>query len=184
MPTKQHRRRKHNLPVPVETIHRSIYLLRDQKVMLDTDLAALYQVTTKAFNQAVKRNPERFPQDFMFQLTPGEHASLRSQIVTSKPNRGGRRYLPYAFTEHGVAMLSSVLKSKRAAQMSILIVRAFVKLREMFLMRKGWAARLEKVEANQKQHESVITILVTEIQELKRLPEPPKRRIGFDPSHH
>jgi hypothetical protein len=147
--------------------------------MLDTDLAALYQVPTKVFNQAVKRNPGRFPQDFMSRLTAEENDRLRSQNVTSKQVRGGRRYLPYAFTEHGVAMLCAVLKSQRAIQMSILIVRAFVKLREMFLMQKGLAGRLDKVEKSQKQQESVITILVTEIDDLKRLPEPSKRRFGF-----
>ena len=149
--------------------------------MLDADLARLYQVPTKAFNQAVKRNLDRFPEDFMFQLTSKEAEPLRSQIVTSKNGRGGRRYLPYVFTEHGVAMLSSVLKSKRAVQMNILIVRAFVKLREMFAARKDWAARLEKLETVQRRQGSVITILAEEIRELKRLPEPAKRRMGFNP---
>ncbi len=99
--------------------------------MVDSDLAELYRVETKALNRAVKRNPARFPLDFMFRLTETEAASLRCQIGTSNDSRGGRRYLPYAFTEHGVAMLSSVLNSERAAQMNILIVRAFVKLRDM-----------------------------------------------------
>ena len=183
MSTKRNRKRKQDLLVPPEHIERHIHLLRDQKVMLDTDLAALYQVPTKVFNQAVKRNPGRFPQDFMFRLTAQEHDLLRSQNVTSNRSRGGRRYLPYAFTEHGVAMLSAVLKSQRAVQMSILVVRAFVKLREMFLMQKSLTARVDKVEKGQKQHHSVITVLVTEIQDLKRLPEPAKRRFGFDPNH-
>jgi hypothetical protein len=181
MRMKQRKTRHQNLPVPVEVIERNIYLVRSQKVMLDAGLARLYQVSTKAFNQAVKRNLERFPGDFMFQLVPGEATNLRSQNVTSRTKHGGSRYLPFVFTEHGVAMLSSVLKSKRAVQMNILIVRAFVKLREMFSTHKAWAARLEKLETNQRRHASVITILAEEIEDLKRPPAPPNRRIGFNP---
>lgn len=167
--------------MPVEVIERNIYLVRSQKVMLDADLARLYQVSTKALNQAVKRNVDRFPLDFMFRLVPDEARNLRSQPVTSRSEHGGSRYLPFVFTEHGVAMLSSVLKSKNAVQMNILIVRAFVKLREMFSTHKAWAARLEKLETNQKRHASVITILAEEIEDLKRPPAPPNRRIGFNP---
>src|SRR5258708_4170849 len=119
------------LPVPVELIERRIYVIRGQKVMIDSDLADLYQVETRALLQAVKRNSDRFPGDFMFQVSPEEGKSLRSQIVISNVGRGGRRYLPYAFTEHGVAMLCSVLNSQRAVQMNIAIIRAFVKLREL-----------------------------------------------------
>jgi len=133
-----------NLPVPVEVIERRIYLVRSQKVMLDADLAALYQVSTKAFNQAVRRNIERFPEDFMFQLTSEEARLLRSHFVTSNIGRGGNRYLPFVFTEHGVAMLSSVLKSKCAVQMNILIIRAFVKLREMFATHIGLGKEISK----------------------------------------
>ena len=109
--------------IPVEFIERKIYLIRGCKVMLDSDLAELYQVPTKVLNQAVRRNFDRFPSDFMFQLNEEELENLRSQIVTSKVGRGGRRYIPYAFTEHGVAMLSSVLSSKRAIALNILIIR-------------------------------------------------------------
>jgi hypothetical protein len=116
-----------DLPVPVEVIERRIYLVRSQKVMLDADLARLYQVPTKAFNQAVRRNLERFPEDFMFRLDSEEARHWRSHYVTSRSEHGGSRYLPFVFTEHGVAMLSSVLKSKRALQMNILIIRAFRK---------------------------------------------------------
>jgi phage regulator Rha-like protein len=166
--------------IPVERIAQQIYLIRGQKVMLDSDLAALYQVLTKNLNKAVGRNRTRFPEDFMFQLTAEEAESLRFQFGTSKEGRGGRRYLPYAFTEHGVAMLASVLTSERAAQMNILIVRAFVKLREILATNKDLADRLEKVERTQEQHASVITILAEEIDNLKELPpEPPRRRIGF-----
>jgi hypothetical protein len=173
--------RRRDLPVPVEVIERRIYLLRSQKVMLDADLAALYQVPTKAFNQAVRRNLERFPDDFMFQLTSEEARLLRSHFVTSRVGHGGSRYLPFVFTEHGVAMLSSVLKSKRAVQMNILIIRAFVRLREMFSTNKAWARRLAKLEVNQRHHASVINVLAEEIQDLKRLPEPARRPIGFRP---
>jgi phage regulator Rha-like protein len=167
--------------IPVERIERQIYLIRGQKVMLDSDLADLYQIETFNLNKAVKRNPDRFPDDFMFQLTQEEAGALRFQIGMSKvEGRGGRRYLPYAFTEHGVAMLASVLNSNRAVQMNILIVRAFIKLREILATNKDFAARLEKVEAAQERHASVITILAEEIDNLKQLPpELPKRPIGF-----
>ncbi len=147
--------------------------------MLDSDLADLYGVETRALVQAVKRNADRFPQDFMFQLSAEEIDGLRSQFVISNAGRGGRRFSPYAFTEHGVAMLSAILKSTRAVQMSILIVRAFVKLRELLANHKDLAARVEKLEFAQKDHSSIISILADEIDEMRRLPEPPQRRIGF-----
>jgi len=129
-------------------------------------------------NLAVRRNPARFPADFMFQLTEEDYRNLRLQFATS--SWGGRRYLPYVFTEHGVAMLSSVLKSGRAVQMSILIIRAFVKMRELLASHKNLAARVEKLEASHKRHASVVNILAEEIEDLKRPPaEPVKRRIGF-----
>ena len=165
--------------VPTEFVEHQIYVIRGMKVMVDADLANLYQVETRALVQAVKRNSARFPEDFMFQLTEEEFQNLRSQIVTS--SWGGRRYLPYMFTEHGVAMLSAVLKSKRAVQMSILIVRAFIRLREIGATHKDLAVRIEKIEASQVQHASVINILAEEIDNLKQLPlDPPKRRIGFE----
>jgi len=168
--------------VPVELIERKILLVRGQRIMLDSELAALYQVPTKSLNLAVRRNSNRFPADFMFQLTKEEAGGLRFQFETSKKGRGGRRYLPYAFTEHGVAMLSSVLKSRRAVQMNILIIRAFVGLRELVAAHKDLAARIEKLEAVQTRHGSVISILVEEIKALKRIPpRRPKRLIGFTP---
>ena len=163
--------------VLAERIEKAILLIRGQKVMLDRDLAELYQVPTKVLNQAVRRNGQRFPEDFMFQLTQQESEILRSQSVTS--SWGGRRYLPLAFTEHGVAMLSSVLRSKRAVQMNILIVRAFIRMRDMLATHKALATRIQKLEAAQQRHASVINILAEEIEEMKRLPEPAKRRIGF-----
>lgn len=167
--------------VPVERIERQIYLIRNHKVMIDSDLADLYQVPTKALNQAVRRNANRFPDDFMFRLSKDELDNWRSQTVTSNPAaRMALRRPPYAFTEHGVAMLSSVLKSDRAVQVSILIVRAFIKLREILATHADLAARLERVESTQEQHASVITILAEEIDNLKDLPpETSKRRIGF-----
>jgi ORF6N domain len=158
-----------NPAVPVELIQQRIYLMRGQKVMLDADLAELYEVSTGNLNLAVRRNPTRFPLDFMFQLTKEEFENLRLQIATS--SWGGRRYLPFAFTEHGVAMLSSVLGSERAVQMNILIVRAFVKLRDMLATHKHFARRIAKLETNQKQHASVITMLVEEIEDMNRPPD-------------
>jgi hypothetical protein len=134
MTTKANRRR---CLVPIEMIERRIILIRGSKVILDSDLAELYQVETRVLIQAVKRNLERFPEDFMLRLTKEEEQSLRSQFVISNSGgRGGRRYLPYIFTEHGVAILSSVLSSKRAVQMNILIIRAFVRLREILATHK------------------------------------------------
>jgi hypothetical protein len=157
---------------------RRIYAIRGQKVMLSPDLAELYQVETRALVQAVKRNPDRFPEDFMFQLSLEEYENLKSQIVISSWG-GARRATPYAFTEHGVAMLSSVLRSTRAVQMNILIIRAFVQIRELLATNKELAARVEKLEASQQEHASIIGILAEEIDQMKLLPEPPKRPIGF-----
>ena len=168
------------LAVSIQLIERRIYLIRGRKVMLDSDLADLYEVETRALNQAVRRNPDRFPEDFMFQLSEQELENWRSQIVMSNPTaRMGLRRPPYAFTEHGVAMLSSVLKSARAVQMNILIIRAFVKMRELLASHKDLAMRVERLEANQKRHSSVIDILADEIDQIKKVPELPKRRIGF-----
>ena len=165
--------------MPAELVERKIHLIRGQKVMLDSDLADLYQVPTKALNQSVRRNLDRFPEDFMFRLTEAEANSLRSQFVTSNAGRGGRRYLPYAFTEHGVAMLSSVLSSKRAVQMNIVIIRAFVRLREILASNRELARRLDQVEDSLKRHGSVIGVVVDEIKKLKQSPATTKRRIGF-----
>ena len=182
--------------IPTERVEQKIYLMRGQKIMFDFDLAELYQVPTKRLNEAVRRNKERFPNDFMFQLNKKETEnwrlqienpksqfatlSMRSQIATA--SKRNVRYFPYVFTEHGVAMLSSVLHSKRAVQMNILVVRAFVKLREIISNNKDLANRIEKVEATQKKHASIIAILVDEINKMKKLPpEKPKGPIGFVP---
>jgi hypothetical protein len=153
--------------------------------MLDSDLAALYKVPTKSLNLAVRRNRDRFPADFMFHLTAEEAARLRLQSETSKPQRGGRRYLPYVFTEPGVAMLSSVLRSARAVQMNILIMRAFIRLRELIASNKDIATRVEKLERGHDRTASVIEVLVEDIDRLGRKverfkePSPYSRRIGY-----
>jgi hypothetical protein len=163
------------LPVLRQQVERNILLIRGHRVMLDTDLARLYGVPTKVLNQAVKRNASRFPSDFMFQLASEETTDLRSQIVTSK-SRGGRQYRPYAFTEQGVAMLSSVLHSERAIQVNIAIMRAFVQLREMIGSNKGLARRLNELE---KKYDSQFRVVFEAIRELMAEPESKVKRIGF-----
>lgn len=132
--------------IPPELIENKIYIIRNYRVMLDSDLALLYDVETKVLNQAVKRNTDRFPEDFMFQLSDEEWEFLRSQIVTSKKSRGGKRYTPYVFTEHGVLMLSNILNSKKAIAVSIQIIRVFAKLREMALTHKDLTYQLREFE--------------------------------------
>lgn len=164
--------------VPVESIAQSILLLRGQKVLLDADLAELYGVETKVLLQAVKRNRERFPEDFMFQLTADEFGNLRSQFVTS--SWGGRRYAPYVFTEQGVAMLSSVLKSPRAIAVNIEVMRAFVRLREMLSSNKELAAKLGELEHKLESHDQAIAGILNAIRELMKPPQPAKKQpIGF-----
>ena len=165
--------------VPSEFIERKIFLIRGCKVMLDRDLASLYQVPTKRLNEAVRRNLARFPSDFMFQLSDEEFGNLRSQFATSSLSHGGSRYLPYAFTEHGVAMLSSVLSSERAVALNILVVRAFVRLREYLITHKDLARKLEDVERAQKEHNAHIEQIYDYIQRILEPPPDNKRRIGF-----
>jgi hypothetical protein len=173
MPTRSDSTRQ---PRPIE---HHIYVIRGQRVMLDADLAALYGVETRRLNEAVKRNLERFPETFMFRLTDREAAAMRSQFATSSKRR--IKYQPLAFTEHGVVMLSAVLNSPRAIEMSIMVVEAFVRLREMIAMNKDLAARVEKLEHSHRQTSSILKVLVDEIDSLKALPPPPpKRKIGFD----
>ena len=164
--------------IPAERIAQAILLLRGHKVLLDADLAALYGVETKVLLQAVKRNLERFPADFMFQLTDQEFNHLRSQFVTS--SWGGRRYAPYAFTEQGVAMLSTVLRSPKAIAVNIEIMRAFVRLREVLSSNKDLAAKLNQLEHKLDSHDQAIVGILNAIRELMRPSEPPKKRpIGF-----
>jgi ORF6N domain len=172
--------RNNTLAVSVQLIERRIYLIRGHKVMIDVDLAELYGVPTKRLNQQVSRNLKRFPEDFMFQLTKVEAEALRLQFATSKPRRGGRRSLPYVFTEQGVAMLSSVLNSDRAIEVNITIMRAFVKLRQMLEsneeLNRKFAAVIRKLSTHDKYFKVVFD-------ELKRLtteqPTPPRKQIGF-----
>jgi len=163
--------------LPIEHVEQRILLLRGQKVMLDRDLADLYEVDAKVLNQAVKRNLDRFPEDFMFQLTAEESARLRSQIVTLKSGRGQhRKYLPYAFTEQGVAMLSSVLRSKRAVMVNIEIMRAFVRLRQMLGAHADLARKLAALE---RKYDSQFKAVFDAIRELMTTPPAKKRPIGF-----
>lgn len=160
----------------VSSVEQSILLVRGEKVILDFVLAAMYGVTTKALIQAVRRNPGRFPKDFMYQLSAQEVARLRSQIVTSN-GRGGRRHRPYAFTEQGVAMLSSVLRSERAVLVNVEIMRAFVRLRRLLITHADLARKLEELE---EKYDSQFRVVFDAIRELMTPTEPAKkRRIGF-----
>jgi phage regulator Rha-like protein len=160
--------------IPEERIERVIYLIRGQKVMLDRDLANLYGVETKVLIQAVKRNIDRFPYDFMFRLNKGESKILRSQFVTS--SWGGRRYMPFVFTEQGVAMLSSVLKSKRAVQVNIQIMRTFTKLRQILSSHKEI---LRKIEAMEKKYDGQFKIVFDAIKQLIKPTDKSDKKIGF-----
>jgi hypothetical protein len=174
----------------IDNVQSAIYLIRDQRVMVDSDLAAIYRVTTKRLNQQFMRNRKRFPVDFAFRLTAGEFTNLRSQIATSSSGlrlqfatsngRGGRRYLPWVFTEYGAIMLASVLNSDVAVQASVRVVRAFVRLREMVAANAQLAGKLAELERRLDSHdEAIVNLFAT----LKRLLEPPKpkkkREIGF-----
>jgi phage regulator Rha-like protein len=165
--------------IGVEQIQSRILVVRRHKVMLDSDLAELYGVSTKRLNEQVKRNRERFPGDFMFQLTPEETERLRSQIATSKEGRGGRRYRPYAFTEHGAIMAATVLNSERAIQVSVYVVRAFLKLREIVSNHKELAGKLTELEQRVEVHDDEITALFEAIRQLMEPPGGSGKRIGF-----
>ena len=167
--------------IPLEKIEQQILTVKSYKVMLDSDLADLYGVTTKRLNEQVRRNRTRFPPDFMFQLTKEEAAGLRSQNATSKGGRGGRRYLPNVFTEHGAIMLASVLNTTRAVDVSVYVVRAFVRLRQVVAANKEVAAKLAELERRVSGHDETIRSVVTAIRRLMGSPPPsPRRRaIGF-----
>ena len=177
-----------NQAILIERVGRKILLIRGHKVMLDSDLASLYGVTTKRLNEQVRRNMSRFPSDFMFQLVPKEAKSLRSQaailnlrsqFATSSSGYGGRRYLPYVFTEQGVAMLSSVLNSERAIQVNIVIMRVFVKLKQVLTTHRTLARKLAELERRLEGHDQHIQSLFDAIRQLMITPEPSRRRIGF-----
>jgi hypothetical protein len=167
----------------VDHITRAITLVRGHNVLLDTQLAALYGVETRVLTQSVKRNKERFPDDFMLQLTPEEWGSLRSHIVISSPRHGGRRYLPYAFTEQGIAMLSSVLNSPQAIAVNIQIMRAFVHMRELLSSNRELARQFAQLEARLGKrlgdHDKAIAAILSAIRQLMDTPVPKRRGIGF-----
>jgi hypothetical protein len=170
------------LLVPDEIIMSKIYYIRGQKVMLDRDLAELYSVETKVFNQSVKRNLKRFPIDFMFELTQKEFDSLRSQIVTSKVGRGGTRYLPTVFTEQGVAMLASILNSEKAININIQIVRVFTRVRQMLFDNTELRLAIEEIRKktdNNTKNIEVVFQYLDELIEKKEKPEPPRKKIGY-----
>ncbi|MDD5308982.1 MAG: ORF6N domain-containing protein [Deltaproteobacteria bacterium] len=159
----------------------AIILLRGHKVIIDEILAALYGVTTKRLNEQVRRNLERFPPDFMFQLTAEEHASLRSQFATLETGRGRhRKYLPFVFTEHGAIMAASVLNSPKAIEMSILVVRAFVKIRSILATHRQLATKLGELERKLSTHDRHIVVLFDAVRGLMTPPAKPRGRIGFD----
>ena len=167
-----------NLVSP-EVIGQRIYLIRGHKVMIDRDLASLYKVPTGRLNEQVKRNRKRFPEDFMFQLTKKEYENWISQIAISNSEKMGLRRRPYAFTEHGVAMLASVLNSDKAIKISIHIIKAFVKLRNVISAHKELAHKLEQLERKTVKHDTEIQAIFEAIRQLMKPPEQSKRRIGF-----
>ena len=176
---------KKELPIPLD-IEPLIHTIRDQKVILDSDLSAIYGVPTYRFNEAVKRNRNRFPSDFMFQLSRQELTTLTSQNAMSKTGRGGRHTLPYAFTEHGAVMAAKILRSPRAVQMSVFVVRAFIKMRQMLVAQQDLARKLADLENKLTKklnvHESAIVKVIRELVLLlnpPREPIPPKKKIGF-----
>jgi hypothetical protein len=168
-----------SLYVSVQLIERRIYLIRGQKVMIDFDLAELYGVPTKRLNERVSRNKKRFPEDFTFRLTKEESESLRSQFATSNTGRGGRRYLPYAFTEQGVAMLSSVLDSEQAIEVNVAIMRAFVRLRQMLETNEELNRKFAAVVRKLSTHDKYFRVVFDELKKLTEEPPPSGRQIGF-----
>ena len=163
----------------VKPLEPRILILRGQKVVLGSELAELYGVQVKRLNEQVKRNAGRFPHDFMFQLSQSEYRNLRSQIATSSLEHGGRRHLPFAFTEHGAVMAATVLNSQRAIKMSVFVVRAFVRLREMLSTNQKVASKLVELERRLKGHDAVIIEIIDAIRALMAHPHRKRRRIGF-----
>ena len=162
-----------------ENVASLVFFIRGEKVMLDVDLAKLYGVSTKALNQAIKRNAERFPEDFAFRLTEGEYLALRSQSVTSSTGRGGRRYLPWAFTEHGAIMAASGLNSPRAVEMSVFVVRAFIRLGDFARTHAEFAAKLNALERKVAGHDKDLKRMFAALRALLDPPTKPRRTIGF-----
>lgn len=165
--------------VPDEVVMSKIYMVRDQKVMLDRDLAELYGVETKVLKQAVRRNMNRFPEDFMFEMTKEELENWRSQFVTSKEDRQGLRYMPFCFTEQGVTMLSCVLSSERAIHVNIQIIRIYTRIREMLMAHKDVFIRVEQAEKQLMKHDQKIELLFTYLSKFIEKEEQPRTEIGF-----
>jgi phage regulator Rha-like protein len=166
--------------LPGFVIEQRILLIRGQKVMIDSDLAELYGVTIKRLNEQVRRNPQRFPPDFVFQLTAEEHSALRSHFATLKTGRGQhRKYLPYAFTEHGAIMAANVLNSEQTIEVSVYVVRAFVRLREMIASNKEFARKLDALEKKLATHDHAIAGILTTLRQMMNPPLPKRRGIGF-----
>jgi ORF6N domain len=173
-------RPKHTIPVVVEQISRSILILRGQRIFLDRELAVIYGATTKRLNEQVKRNRDRFPEDFMFQLTAEEAESSRSQFATLKNGRGQNiKYRPYAFTEHGAIQAANVLNSSHAIAMGVYVVRAFVQPRELLVSNKALAQKLSEIEHTIKNHDEAIAAILAAIRELTNQPVSKGRGIGF-----
>ena len=162
--------------IPQDQIEKSILIIRGHRVILDTDLAKIYGVSTKRLNEQVRRNLDRFPDDFMFQLAETAEESLRSQFATSKIGRGGRRYLPYVFTEHGALMLANILNSPTAVASSIQVVRAFINLRQMLSSQAELARKLDLLE---RKYDHQFKVVFDAIRELTLIPEQPRKRIGI-----
>ncbi len=171
---------KRSAPVPVHDITRAILVLRGQRVLLDAELAGLYGVTTKRLNEQVKRNAARFPEDFMFRLNRAETEALnRSQIATGSQKHRDPRFPPYGFTEHGAIMAATILNSPRAVEMSLYVVRAFVRLRELLASNTALARKLNELEGKLKNHDEAIAAILSAIRELMNPPAPKRRGIGF-----
>ncbi|MBC8869474.1 MAG: ORF6N domain-containing protein [Planctomycetes bacterium] len=170
--------------VSAERIEKAIHVVRGMRVMLDSNLAELYGVTTSRLNEQVSRNRDRFPEDFAFQLTQQEFTSLMSQIAISKGGRGGRRKRPWVFAEQGVAMLSSVLRSPTAVRVNIEIMRTFVRLRRLMATPGELAEQLMKLAETVQLHDDQIKVISQVLQQMAEKPEPPKRKIGFHASQH
>jgi phage regulator Rha-like protein len=165
--------------IPEGQIERSILMIRGQKVIMDSDLAILYGVETRRLNEQVKRNTDRFPEDFMFRLTVEEFENLKSHFATSSASWGGRRSLPYAFTEHGAIMVASILNTAKAIEVSVYVVRAFIRIREYLATHKQLAQKLAELEQKIGTHDQAIQSLIDAIHQLMAPPVKPKRRIGF-----
>jgi hypothetical protein len=173
-----------NDAVPIDQIQTRIIVLRGHRILLDADLAAFYGVSTRVLNQAVRRNADRFPSDFRFQLTDEEVANLKSQFVTSSLGHGGRRKLPFAFTEHGALMAATVVNSSRAVQMSLVVMRAFVALRRLILDHKALASKLEELDARVGAHDEQLAAIIEAIRQLAAPGGPAHgRKIGFIPDN-